>query len=1011
MAQSTLKRPPAPVQKEQSGTKSTMGSILTLANWQLRQTWRLLSMIGLSLLVAVILVCAIPLYMQVSLSAGLRHTLGLNPSNLYLTVNAQSPLFSSNAVQQVQQEMSGTVNRNLGTTVVPTPALSVQMFVQQSATTFLKPIGSDVAHARSHVRLLQGRLPAVRSGDTIEFAASEADIHYLHLQLGKLFTLPYPLASTSALPGTPPLIEQVKFRLVGIVALTGGDDLFWHGETFAPEKYGQGLAQYEALPVLASNSEVMSVLTQLSQDAARQGSDVQFVNVPMIYWYYDLNLAHFDNNQLPTVSAGLTRTLTNLAGAPVVQPYVINTLATGPLSILQDYSARATVVQLPTSCLAYVIAGLVLFFVLLMTDVLVERQREAVMLLRSRGASARQVFGSLLGQCVAIALCAFLGGLLLAILGVFGLANLTLDASERGALNLISGNPLQVAQAQLARALLVVGIALLGTIVSIWSILRGNVLLLRRESARATRQPFWLRFKLDLVAALIALAGFGFSVYIASPGVLDVRTHALVLPLTSLVGVAALLVACLLLFLRIFPAILRLGERLAARRRGAAPVLALAQMARSPRQSLRMVLLLTLAVSFALFTLVFNQTQTQRLSDMATYQVGSDISGTIPEVLQGDTWENLEAFFRGIKGVTSTTLGTTITMYGGNSDAPLPLTLQAVDSSSYAQTVYWTAQDGSQSPGMLMAPLRNGQTRAEQQQIIPAIIDDAAAQSLGLSVGQRFSLHNGRFGGAFNEAMTAKVTAIVHYLPTIYDTGSGTGTDTTIPRGGILVDFQTFSAIEQAEYQDAISVNNVWLRTSSQPAALANVRANVFSGTYGLDNGEDRRELEQSLATDPLYGAVNGILVLGAVIALLLGLVGNLLVSWWNARSRRTSFTVLRALGCTPGQLAATLLWEQVIVYGAGLLFGVCLSIVCSFVILPAFIFSPLSGIGASVDAITSEAFYVAQSVPSVQPVFPILLIAGLLVGLIVICALALGLMLRVVTHSRIGQTLRVNED
>lgn len=1008
MAQSTLKRPPAPLQKEHSGTKSSMGSMLTLANWQLRQTWRLLSVIGLSLLVAVILVCAIPLYMQVSLSAGLRHTLGLNPENLYLTVNAQSSLFSPNALQRVQQQMSSTVQSELGTTISSTPAFSVQTFIQQSRLTYLKPVGWDVAHVGNHARLLQGRLPAVRSGATIEFAATREEVDALHVKLGQRFTLPFQLISASPLATTPSLIEQVQFRLVGIIAPTNASDLYWHGEDFLPSAYDKKLE----LSVLSSNSEMVSVLTQLTQIAARQ--HLQFmtsVNAVQLYWYYDFNLAHFDSNQLPSTIDGLTRVLTHLSDAPVVPPYITNTLATGPLSVLQDYSARATVVQLPTSCLAYVIAGLVLFFVLLMTDVLVERQREAIMLLRSRGASARQVFGSLLGQCVAIALFAFLGGLLLAILGVFGLASLTLDASERGALNLISGNPLQVAQAQLARALLVVGIALLGTIVSIWSILRGNVLLLRRESARATRQPFWLRFKLDLVAVLIALAGFGFSVYIASPGVLDVRTHALVLPLTSLVGVAALLIACLLLFLRIFPALLRLGERMAARRRGAAPVLALAQMARSPRQSLRMALLLTLAVAFALFTLIFNQTQAQRLPGMATYQVGSDISGNIPEVLQGYTWEGQQAFYRGIKGVTSVTLGTTVTMYGGNSDASFPLTLQAVDSSMYARTVYWTAQDSSQPVDTLIAPLRAGQARVEQQQVIPAIIDDAAAQSLGLSVGQRFSLHNGPVGASFGQDISVEVTAIVHYIPTIYDTASGTGTDTTIPRGGVLVDFQTYAAVEQALYQDEISATNAWFRTSDNPAALANARANLLSGTYGLNNGEDRRELVQSLATDPLYGAINGILALGAVIALLLGLVGNLLVSWWNARSRRTSFTVLRALGCTPGQLAATLLWEQVIVYGVGLLFGVCLSVVCSFVVLPAFIFSPLSGIGASVDAVTSEAFYVAQSVPSVQPVFPVLLIAGLLVGLIVICALALGLMLRVVTRSRISQTLRVNED
>src|SRR5258708_2907113 len=904
MAQTTTARPapprkPAPRRRARRGTRSTFSSMATLAGWQLRTTWHLLMIIGLGILAAVVLVCAIPLYVQVALSAGSRHTLAEDPQNLYMSVHAQSQLFSINSTQSVQRAITGYLQKNLGNMVSGTPTLSAQMLMDQAPNTFLNVTGEDMSHASGHVKLLQGRLPAQNSGNTIEFAATAQGAHDLNLQLGKVFTLKYLLVHPFAIPAVPPTAELVKLQLVGIITPVNTNDLYWHSETFMPEIRKQALQIFETLPILASNTEVMGILNELSRGAIAQNDGTQFANPPDLYRYYNFDFSHLDINQLPNLIAGVKSSLTDISNNPQSPPYVLGTTASGPLNVLQGYTGRVTVVELPTTCLAFLIAGLTLFFALLMTDVLVERQVAAIALLRSRGASARQVFGALLSQGLGLGLIAFIAGPLLAILGVGALANLTLEAYGLVALGLTTGGPLTVARGQLERDLIVVGLALLGIILSILRVLRGNILVLRRESARSTHKSFAVRFKLDLMAAVVALAGFGFSVYIESPGVLDVRAHTLILPLTSLVGVIFLLLGCLLLFLRFFPAMLRLGERLAARNRGAAPVLAIAQMARAPRQSLRMVLLFALAVAFALFTLSFGQAQMQRLNDVTTYQVGRGFTGSIPELLQGGTWNSQMAFYRGIKGVTSVTLGTSIFMEGGTNQ--LPINVNAVDASTYAQTMYWTAQDGSQPIGALTSALQRGKAEAEKKNVVPAIIDDALAQSLSIGVGQQFVLSD--FHGPINFV----VTAIVHYLPTTYDTSSSTGVDASIPQGGVLVDFQTLSGIELAANQNGVAQTQVWLRTTGQPADLANVHGTLFKGIYALNNGEDRRALTRNLATDPLYGSILGILVLAALVVLLLRLVGNLLVSWCDARRRRTSFVILRALGCAPGQIARVL--------------------------------------------------------------------------------------------------------
>lgn len=973
--------------------RSTLSSIATLARWQLRQTGRLLCIIGLGLLAAVVLVCAIPLYVQVSLSAGVRHALSADPQNLALTIHAQSQIFQSSALAAVQDDLNALVHRHLAANAAPTPDLSVQVSgLRASRTGLLMIVGTDSRQAAHHVRVLAGRLPDPQSGETIEVAMTAENQRFLGLALGKTFALPFPV---NPVPASPP---RLLLRLVGVIAAPESNDVFWHGTALTSSIYAQGAALIHLLPALASNAEVLKVLDQVSAPHLTGGNDdgTRFQLPVDLYWYYPFDFSHLDINALPDLSNGLSTVLTTISNNPIDEPFVVGTAASGPIGVLQDYSNRIAVLELPASCLAYLIAGLVLLFVLLLIEVLVERQVEAIALLRSRGASRWQVFGALLGESVSPGLLALVTGPLLAISAVIALANTTLATGDREALNVITTTPLQVALSLSLRALVITGIAVLGACAATWRVLQSNLLVLRQESARPTQRPLWLRWRLDLLAAVAALAGFGFSLYIASPGVLDVRTRTLVLPVTALIGVLFLLLGGLLLLLRGLPALLRRAERLAAHARGAAPLLAMAQIARSPRQPLRTTLLFALAIAFALFTLLFSQTQARRINDSTLFQVGTDFSGTLPQTLEGEDWNFQLAFYRSIKGVDSTTLGTTALLNGG-SNRNIPIELEAVDSSTYASTIAWPADNSVQQESTLLATLHNGQTTAVNKNILPAILDDAAVQALGVEIGQQFVLAD--FHGPTNFV----VVGIVHLLPTLYDSATSTGADTAVPQGGVLVDFQAYSTVETNTNQPGVEATRVWLRTNSSD--LANVRSVLLQGTYELENGLDRRALVHNLETDPLYRALVGILAIGAIIALLLGLVGNLLLAWWNARSRRLGFALLRALGCPPGQLAHMLLWEQGIVYGTGLALGAALGSIFALTILPAFVFSPVTGIGST------ATFYIAQSLPPVQIAIPILPVLALFAGLVIVCALALLLMLVVIVRPRVGQTLRVDDD
>src|SRR5207248_11795513 len=179
---------------------------------------------------------------------------------------------------------------------------------------------------------------------------------------------------------------------------------------------------------------------------------------------------------------------------------------------------------------------------------------------------------------------ALIVGPLLAVLLVFLIISRTLSPTDQCALAIISGNPEAVAVNLGGYALVAVVASIIAMVIAIYRAMQLDILAIRREAARSTRRPIWQRINLDIVAIIITLTGFGISYYVTNSGVLDPQLRLLLLSPLTLLGTAFLMIAALLLFLRVFQLLLRLGAWFAARAREPAALLPLAQIAGSRRQ-------------------------------------------------------------------------------------------------------------------------------------------------------------------------------------------------------------------------------------------------------------------------------------------------------------------------------------------------------------------------------------------------------------------------------------------
>ncbi len=996
----SAEQPPASSRHSGSGIHALP---ITLALWQLRQTWRLLLVTGLGVIAAVIVICAVPLYSQISETAELQNALNADSATTnYLLVQSSAQQILPLDIQRMQDSLNKEFQNKLGPFLKGPVQFSTEIDNLYIFTRHLGPknqvsysptgnliniIGDSLSQAAPHLDLLQGRLPQANN-NALEIAIMPGTARSLGLKPGSVIAVQIAFDDQTGQQIVAPYLDLL---VVGI--FQPRSDPFWHDQDFDCSRISprNGLCG-----ALVSNDAFINALDQLSSTVSGRP---YFETPPSLLWYYQLDIAHINVENLSTVQAGLNR-----IAADIPQfsdpPYIAQTTLTDSIyDVLGQYSNRNEVVQIPIVSLSLLVVGLTLFFVVTMTDILVDRQSETLAVLRSRGASRLQIFGALLIQNAGLCLIALILGPLAAILvvPVFSLA--TLPRADTGAVGVITTDPLATVQVILVPTLVTIGAALCTMAVAAGGAVQHGILSLRREYARSTYRPLWQRLNIDIGAAIIALVGFGFSMYETSPGVLDERVRVLLLPPLTLAGVVSLLIGLSLLLLRAFPLILSGGTKLAIRNRGATSMLAVAQMARAPRQSLRMTILLAFSVAFAIFALVFNASQTQRILDVANYQVGADFSGQVSSAANPVT----PSMYSHIPGVLSATVGYTSFPTVTQGEQSYSVQLLAVDAATFANTFIWTGQDSAQPIGPLMRKLVAQRTQAQKTTIIPAIVDSAAWTTLDLSPGSIFSLSDA------NGSVSCRVVAEVERIPTVNDSALATGTNGFSASGGILVDYQSYAVASQKVNGYMPTPNNVWLKTRSDPSSLTRVRNTLTKGPLALSDLNDRRAMIDNMSNDPLYLDLTGLLIIGTIMAILLALVGNLVASWLSVRNRLTSFAVLRALGTDPKQLAGILIWEQGIVYTTALIIGIIFGMLLSALALPSLVFTNVAVSGFN-GSITSGQYYILQAVPPIEIIIPPSLWI-VFIAIITICITALGTMVRVVARPSVSQALRLNED
>ena len=303
--------------------------------------------------------------------------------------------------------------------------------------------------------------------------------------------------------------------------------------------------------------------------------------------------------------------------------------------VLNDFETDLFFNRLPMFIVLILIVLVVLYYVVTLASLLVDAQRGEVALLRTRGATSRQILAVFIIEAGLLAAIAAVSGPFLALVGV-GLIGVLPIYSE-----LNGGDPLPVRLTLDAFRMALFGglLGLLALFIPALRATRLSLLASRVTRARPARLALVQRYYLDL--GFLGLVMFLFWQLTKQGSFVAVSLFGETTVNQLILGVPAIfLVAAGLVLLRIFPVGMDLTGRILSKRPMSsitppALILGIWQMARNPAHHSRLSLLLILTAALGVFAASFGATLEQSAIDQAFYRTGADLKLTSVDNRQG----------------------------------------------------------------------------------------------------------------------------------------------------------------------------------------------------------------------------------------------------------------------------------------------------------------------------------------------------------------------------------------
>jgi len=820
-----------------------------------------------------------------------------------------------------------------------------------------------------HVTLTNGRIYSDVLVDGItEVVVSARTLKDQNLLLNNIYTIKSKLSSNE---------RVMKVRIVGVIEPKDPSDPYW---TKSLAEANGVLYMSEALFV----PEFVTIGSPFLREA---------------YWYYAFDYYQIKIGNLDHIVKTWDEQL------ELIKKYRGVLEGQMPaIDIISTYHDRA--VQLTTTLwvLAVPILLMLIFYIFMVSQLIVGNDESGIAVLKSRGASKSQIFVSYLIESVLLGLVALIAGPPLGLLlcQVLGASNGFLEFVQRTAL------PLKldiVAYYYAAGSFLMIVITMLVPVI-LQS--RTTIVKVKQGKARGKKSSFWKRYFLDVI--ILGVAFYGLSQFNRQQSILTTTGVSAgqlqVDPLLFLTSTLFILGAGLL-FLRVYPYFIRLIYWLGRKLWSPVLYISLIQVGRSRGQEQFLMLFIILSISIGLFNANSARTTNRNVEDKTHYSVATDIrilpvwktnqvastggppgAGAAPVAYSDQAIKYIEPNYKAFENLKGVEMATKV------------MPVKDVRARGY----------DAEAAGLQMyaiKPAEFGQIAWFRTDLLPyhwfeylnLMIDAPKAVLLSSNLREQMKVKEGDtivLSWAGNNTIEATVYAFVDYWPSF---NPNPKIDMTKPAndGNAALGSKPGLIVANFDYlmsKMPIQPYEIWLK--KMPDTTDKVVHDDIDAQK-LDIGKITYVNQQliKMKNDPMLQGINGSLTLGFVAAMAISLLGFLIYWIISIQARVLQFGILRAMGLSLSKVIGMIACEQVLVSGAAVAMGFVIGNISSKLFIPL-----LQVASSAADQV--PPFRIVSQVNDYYKIYAVVA-AMLIIGFITLW--------RIIARIRIDQALKLGED
>ena len=644
-----------------------------------------LRLVGLTIAVAV--AAGIFIYLDALGQSALSQSLaGHRSDDLNIAVRARLDSISAASHTELLEVVDATRTRDLKS------AISPPIWAAKSATLVFDPdvvpwktartFFAHVSEIREVADIVDGRWPAAESsGAQIEVVVSSADAEYLGATLGDHYELTSPNSDEIG----------ISVTIVGIYERAAVEASQW---TALDSGLGAASSAFRFAPFLVDNSVLVESVAQHMPDTQLR-----------YFWVFDTNVNAIHSRDAENILSKL-QVQQNTLKQELLGYQRITTLD----DALSSFLERSEISRGLMMSVGAVIAAAALTFAALVAGQAREIRFSESGMVRARGATTSQEIALMTGETVLIVAISVVAGYVLALVGVAFAGRLPVLSELSGGEFL----PVSLSVQSVLAAVLAASIGFIALLLPSFRRKANTAEELTNRLARPPTRNLVQRYYLDVVLLCIGVAALWQlsqeDLYISSSTLGEGFTNrlALAMPAATAAGAAIVL-------LRFLPFVLGGIAEVLARlpsmfRLSPAVPLALWSLARNPRSSMALMLLIMLAATIGVILSILSPSISRHAEDDARYRVGADMR------LSGMIVRNRSSLHRAIDQMSGKSgyesmapvarAAGTVASPDGNE----PVTVVGIDADEFQNAVWWRSDLASNSPEEISALVKSRDT-------------------------------------------------------------------------------------------------------------------------------------------------------------------------------------------------------------------------------------------------------------------------------------------------------------